>query len=149
MSYIDEITIQEFKTYFARMFPFAPATDPNNQEYITDADIQIAFGQAKVNFPIALFDEENGKIAFLFLVAHYLCMDMQMAQSGINSTAQYMVTSKSVGDVSASYGVPQKLLNNPLYNYLSTTQFGMKYLSLLYPRTIGAMNVVLGGTTIR
>jgi hypothetical protein len=25
----------------------------------------------------------------------------------------------------------------------------MKYLSLLYPRTVGAVNVVLGGTTIR
>ena len=149
MSYIDEITIQEFKTYFARMFPFAPATDPDNQEYITDADIQIAFGQAKVNFPIALFDEENGKIAFLFLVAHYLCMDMKMAQNGLNQQEQYAMTSKSVGDVSASYGVPQKFLNNPLYNYLSTSLYGMKYLSLLYPRTIGAMNVVLGGTTIR
>lgn len=149
MSYIDDITTDEFKTYFARMFPFAPDSDPNNQEYITDTDIEMAFAQAKVNFPVKLFDEENGKIAFLFLVAHYLCMDMQMAQAGINSTAQYVVTSKSVGDVSASYGVPTKLLNNPLYNYLTTTQFGMKYISLLYPRTIGAVNVVLGSTTVR
>lgn len=131
------------------MFPFAPDSDPDNQEYITDTDIEMAFAQAKVNFPVNLFDEENGKIAFLFLVAHYLCMDMQMAQAGINSTAQYVVTSKSVGDVSASYGVPTKLLDNPLYNYLTTTQFGMKYISLLYPRTIGAVNVVLGSTTVR
>ena len=131
------------------MFPFAPDSDPNNQEYITDTDIEMAFAQAKVNFPVNLFDEENGKIAFLFLVAHYLCMDMQMAQAGINSTAQYVVTSKSVGDVSASYGVPTKLLDNPLYNYLTTTQFGMKYISLLYPRAIGAVNIVLGSTTVR
>lgn len=148
-SYIDNITIDEFKTYFARMFPFAPASDPNNQEYITDEDIQVAFGQAKINFPIKLFDEESGKVAFLFLAAHYLCMDMQMAQAGINSTAAYIVTSKSVGDVSASYGVPTKLLNNPLFNYLTTTQFGMKYLSLLYPRTVGAVDFVFGGTTVR
>lgn len=148
-SYIDNITVTDFKTYFTRQFPYAPVDDTNNQEYITDSDITTAFGQAKINFPIALFDEETGEIAYLFLTAHYLCMDMQMAQSGINSTAQYMVTNKSVGDVSASYGVPQKLLNNPLYNYFSTTQFGMKYLSLLYPRTVGAVNVVFGGTTIR
>ena len=149
MSYIDNITIAEFKTYFSRQFPYAPATDPTNTDYITDADITTAFAQAKVNFPINLFDESNGTIAFLFLAAHYLCMDLQMAQSGINSTGQYLITSKSVGDVSASYGVPTKFLNNPLLNYLSTTQFGMKYISLLYPRTIGSTACVLGGTTIR
>lgn len=148
-SYIDEITVSQFKTYFNRQFPYAPADDPTNQDYITDTDIEVAFGQAKINFPIKLFDEESGTIAFMFLVAHYLCMDMQMAQSGINSTSQYIMTSKSVDGVSASYGVPNKFLTDPFLNYFSTTQFGMKYLSLLYPRTVGAVNVVLGGTTIR
>lgn len=148
-SYIDNITVEQFKTYFQRQFPYAPVDDPTNQDYITDNDIEVAFGQAKINFPIKLFDEESGTIAFMFLVAHYLCMDMQMAQSGINSTSQYIVTSKSVGDVSASYGVPVKFMTNPLLNYFSTTQFGMKYLSLLYPRTIGAVSCVLGGTTVR
>ena len=143
MSYIDDITIDEFKTYFARMFPFAPETDPTNQEYITDADIQIAFGQAKVNFPIALFDEENGKIAFLFLVAHYLCMDMQMAQSGINSTAQYMVTSKSVGDVSASYGVPQKLLNNLDLLHSHNNINRLYYFALLHCQPLLLLNTIL------
>ena len=148
-SYIDSITVEDFKNYFTRQFPYAPADEPNNQEYITDADITVAFGQARINFPIKLFDEESGRVAFMFLVAHYLCMDMQMAQSGIASTGQYIITSKSVGDVSASYGVPNKFLTDPFLNYFSTTQFGMKYLSLLYPRTVGAVNVVLGGTTIR
>lgn len=148
-SYIDEITVEQFKTYFSREFPYAPANDPTNTEYITDADITRAFGQAKVNFPIYLFDKEYGTIAFLYLVAHYLCKDMAMAQSGINSVGQYIVTSKSVGDVSASYGVPTKFLNDPILNYFSTTDFGLKYLSLLYPRSIGAVNYVLGGTTVR
>ena len=148
-SYIDEITVEQFKTYFNREFPYAPASDPTNTEYITDADITRAFGQAKVNFPIYLFDKENGTIAFLYLVAHYLCKDMAMAQAGINSVGQYIVTSKSVGDVSASYGVPTKFLNDPILNYFSTTDFGLKYLSLLYPRSIGAVNYVLGGTTVR
>lgn len=148
-SYIDSITVTDFKTYFTRQFPYALVDDPNNQEYITDADITTAFGQAKINFPVRLFDEETGRIAYLFLTAHYLCMDMQMAESGIASTGQYIITSKSVGDVSASYGVPNKFLTDPFLNYFSTTQFGMKYLSMLYPRTVGAVNVVLGGTTIR
>lgn len=149
MSYIDEISVETFKTYFSREFPYAPASDPTNEEYITDADIVRAFGQARINFPLNLFNEENGTIAFLYLTAHYLCKDMAMAQSGINSVGQYIVTSKSVGDVSASYGVPTKFLNDPILNYYSGTDFGLKYLSLLYPRTIGAVNFVLGGTTVR
>jgi len=149
MSYIDEITVEEFKTYFSREFPYAPLSDLTNTDYIIDADIEKAFGQAKVNFPIRLFDEENGKIAFLYLVAHYLCKDMAMAQAGINSVGQYLMASKSVGDVSASYGIPTKFLNDPTLNYYSTTDFGLKYLSLVYPRTIGAVGFVYGGTTIR
>lgn len=148
-SYIDTITVSEFKTYFSREFPYAPTDDPNNQEYITDDDITRAFGQARINFPISLFDETNGTIAFLYLTAHYLCKDMAMAQAGINSVGQYIVTSKSVGDVSASYGVPTKFLNDPILNYYSGTDFGLKYLSLLYPRTIGAVDFVFGGTTVR
>ena len=76
-SYIDSITVEDFKNYFTRQFPYAPADNPNNQEYITDADIKVAFGQARINFPIKLFDEESGRVAYMFLVAHYLCMDMQ------------------------------------------------------------------------
>lgn len=146
----NDVTVDDFKAYFDRAFPFAPEDDPDNKEYIRDTDIEIAFQQAKVNFNSSIWsDYDSAKIAYLFLTAHYLCMDMRMAQSGLASSGAFTMSSKSVGDVSASYAIPQAYLDSPALNYLTSTEFGLKYLSLLYPRTIGSVNVVLGTTTVR
>lgn len=146
----NSVTVNDFKSYFDRHFPFAPATDPDNPEYVRDKDIEIAFKQAQVNFNKTVFgNDDDTKIAYLFLTAHYLCMDMRMAQTGLASVGQYLLSSKSVGDVSASYSIPQAYLNSPLLSYLTSTEFGLKYISLLYPRMIGSFNIALGATTVR
>lgn len=144
----DSVTVADFKYYFARCFPFAPATDPDNVEYIRDIDVQMAFGQAKINFNPSLFDtDESAKIGYMYLTAHYLCMDMQMAQSGINSVGTFVISQKTVGEVSASYSIPRKYTQSPYTSYLTTTQFGMKYLSLVIPRITGAIGLVKGTVT--
>lgn len=146
----DDVTVTDFKAYFDRHFPYAPPDDPNNQEFVRDVDIQIAFDQAKVNFNNGIWDTlDSAKLAYLFLTAHYLCMDLRMAQSGLASSGAFTMSSKSVGDVSASYAIPEAFLNSPILNYLTSTEFGLKYLSLIYPRTIGSASVVLGATTVR
>ena len=148
--YIDTITAQHFKDYFDRGFNYAPASAPDDPQYIRDSDIENALEQAGVNFNESLWDDDSQrKLAFLFLAAHYLCMDMKMQQAGINSTSQFMIAAKSVGDVSASYAIPQTFLNSPIYSYYTTTQFGMKYISLVYARTIGRVSVIFGATTTR
>ena len=146
----DDVTVSDFKAYFDRHFPYAPIDKPNDPEFVRDSDIQVAFGQAKINFNKGVWDTyDSAKIAYLFLTAHYLCMDMRMAQSGLASSGAFTMSSKSVGDVSASYAIPEAFLNSPILNYLTSTEFGLKYLSLLYPRTIGSATVVLGTTTVR
>lgn len=142
------VTVSEFKTYFDRAFEYAPNDDPNNKNFIRDKDIENAFAQATLNFNEGLwYDESDKKLAFMFLTAHYLCMDLQMAEAGINSTGQFTMSSKSVGSVSASYTIPQMYQNDPLLNYFSQTQFGCKYLSMLIPRAVGRIAVVRGTTT--
>lgn len=146
----NSVSVDDFKEYFDRHFPFAPDKDPDNLGYIRDKDIEIAFQQAQVNFNSGIWDDnDSAKIAYLFLTAHYLCMDMRMAQSGLASSGAFTMSSKSVGDVSASYAIPEAFMNSPILNYLTSTEFGLKYLSLLYPRTIGSATVVLGTTTVR
>lgn len=142
------VTVAEFKTYFDRAFEYAPVSDPNNKDYIRDKDIQDAFAQANLNFNVALWDnEDDKKLAYMFLTAHYLCMDMQMAEAGINSTGQFQMSSKTVGSVSASYEIPEIYKSDPLLNYFMQTQFGCKYLSMLIPRAVGRIAVVRGTTT--
>ena len=143
-----DVTVEDFKHYFDRHFPFAPADDPDNKEYIRDRDIELAFKQAQVNFNRALWsDPEQAKVAYLFLTAHYLCMDLQMAQAGINSIGHFIVSQKTVGEVSAIYSIPYRYTQSAYTSYLTGTQFGMKYLSLLLPRITGAVGLVKGTIT--
>ena len=141
-------SVTDFKTYFDRAFDYAPTTDPNNKAFIRDKDIEDAFAQADLNFNESLWDDEDDKkLAFLFLTAHYLCMDMQMSVKGVNSDSQFPMTSKNVEGVSASYSIPDLYQNDPILNYFSQTQFGCKYLSMLVPRAVGRIAVVRGTTT--
>lgn len=148
---LDDLTVANFKTYFDRAFPYG-ATDAE----IRDADIQKAFDQACAvfnpgiypTFPSPATDLQQPEvIAYLYLTAHYLVQDIKMGQQGLSSFGEFMVTSKSVGSVSVSYGIPEKFLNNPNFSYFITTTFGLKYLSLTTPYLVGNMTTVQGCTT--
>lgn len=122
-------------------------TDGNKYDYITDEDIEKAYGQARTTFNIDLFinDKEKLRIAYLLLTAHYLVMDLNMSNG--NGASNFLITSKSVDGVSASYGIPQKYLNNPFLYYLAGSSFGLKYLQYLIPLMIGNIRVIGGQTT--
>lgn len=120
----------------------------NIYDYITDNDLYKAFGQARNSFNIKLFiaNQDKMETAFLLLAAHYLVMDLNMSNG--NGVGSFLITSKSVDGVSASYGIPQKYLQNPYYSYFANTAFGMKYLQYLIPLTIGGIYTIRGTTTI-
>lgn len=135
-------TVSDFKAYFFRDFPYGSTLDT-----VTDADIQKAIGQTTVNFNESLFSsQDNYTTSFLFLTAHYLCMDLQMSAQGILGSGTWLTTSKSVGSVAESFGIPQRILDNPELSYLSKTKYGMKYLSLILPGLAGQMFPVFGRT---
>ena len=121
-------------------------TEGNIYDYITDNDIEKAFGQARTSFNIDLFinNKETLKIAYLLLTAHYLVMDLNMSNG--SGASNFLITSKSVDGVSASYGIPQKYLNNPYLAYLAGSSFGLKYLQYLVPLMIGNIKVIGGAT---
>jgi len=122
--------------------------DIEYNDYINDTDIEKAFLQAKNMINIKIFgnNEDLLKMCFLMLSAHFLIMDLNMSNG--NGASSFLMTSKSIGSVSASYGIPQKILNNPNYTYLASTQFGLKYLQYIMPQLIGNMIVLKGGTSL-
>lgn len=137
------ITVAEFKTWFSRDFPFS--SDVN--QGITDDDISKAFAEANMNFNYTLWDtEENRKLGFLYLAAHYLVIDMQNSSQGINGRYEGIMSSKSVGSVSVGYTIPDWVMASPIYSLLSQSRYGMKYLSLIIPLMIGNIGVVKGAT---
>ena len=184
----DTVTVEQFKAYFKRDFPYLPVYNPlktywigdivysegnfyksladDNTSplteltkwqkvkgdvlaYITDDDINKAMTQA---YPSAneMFGETcQEKInIYLHLIAFYLVLDIKNASAGVNSGFMGTLSSKSVGDVSESYNVPQWLLENPMYSIYGQNGYGLKYLSLIAPYAAITILFSRGETTL-
>ena len=112
--------------------------------YTRDEDIENAMAEASVNFNESLFDDEQAKLIFLYLTAYYLTYDLQNATGAVQTG---VITSKSVGSVSESYGIPTSFLNNPMYSLYAKNGYGLKYLSLIIPYLQGNLLFYKGAIT--
>lgn len=147
------ITVSEFKNYFKRDFKdvFLPENIDENSnealEYVLDADIEKAINQTNSIINKSLFEDcEILYIAEMFLTAHCLVYDLRTSQSGLASTFEFPLQSKSVSGVSVSYGIPQKFLQKEVFSFFLTSGYGLKYLALLIPRMKGNIRVATGWT---
>lgn len=123
--------------------------DSETNVYVLDSDIEKAYFQAKQFFNPALFDNENDLLSYIcYLIAHYLVIDIQMSQEGVNSTGYYIPNHTTVGDVSESYSNPTNSQGDSFILYqLNQTRYGQKYLSLISPLLVGHFNSIRGTTT--
>lgn len=122
-------------------------TADETDNYIQDDDITNAFAEAQVNYNQSLFGTDAQiKLGYLYLTAHYLCVDIRNSRSGIAATGMFPMTSRTVGSVSESYGIPTAYMDSPIYAIYSQTGYGMKYLSLVLPQLVGNIGAVYGGT---
>lgn len=113
--------------------------------YVSDGDIERARNEAVVNFNKGLAEsKETGRLIFLYLWAFYLAFDLSLAQGGAYGSITYPATSVTVGSVSESYYVPKAYLEDPILGFYARNGFGLKYLSLVYAKTIGNVSVVAG-----
>lgn len=136
-------TIDDFKAYFFRDFPYG--TDMNTS--VLDADIGKAYGQTNVNINQALFaNQADYNIGYLLMAAHYLVIDLRMSSQGLSGTYEWMTTSKSVGSVSESFQIPQRILDNPYFAMLTQTNYGAKFLQLVLPQLTAQVFNAFGRT---
>lgn len=143
---VNDITIDDFKAHFFRDFKYGVLGE--SCDVVVDEDLSKAFVEAKINFNIALWsDQDEMKIAFLYLSAHYLVVDLQAAKEGVNSSSAFPVNSRSVGSISESYQVPEWVSSNPYLAHFAQTRYGLKYVSLVRPRLVGNVAVYTGATT--
>lgn len=188
-SIFDTVTIEQFKAYFDRDFPFLPlynelktywigdlvfeddnfyqSLEDDNEghplnnttywkkvkgdkyAYITDEDIEKAMTQARPNANEMFGATCNEKLnIYLHLIAFYLVFDMKNAATGINSSYLGTLASKSVGDVSESYNIPQWMLEDPMFSIYSQNGYGLKYLSLIAPYLAITLLFSRGETTL-
>jgi len=123
------------------------AVNLSQADYVLDADIDKALAQALGFTNPEIFESDTIKEdAFLYCTAHYLVMDIRMAESGLDSRAEGVVSSKNVGSVSVSYALPLAFTNDPTWNYFAQTEYGKKYLSYVIPRVTGLPGIAVGDT---
>lgn len=123
-------------------------TNDSVNNYIQDSDIERAFLEAKLNFNPAFWtDDKTAIMVYLYLVAHYLVVDLNNASNPLGMGFMGFTQSKSVGSVSESYGIPQWMLNNQILSQFAMTGYGRKYLSLIQPYLIGNIILSPGRTT--
>lgn len=148
------ITTDQFKARFYRDFTFANQNPnqqqpvPANTDLVQDLDITNAFADAQVLLNQGLFSDDNTiTLAYLYLSAHCLCLNIKASDAGINSggTGAFPVTSRSVGSVSESYQVPDAYKDDPILGQYAQTAYGQKYLAMVLPQLRGNIVAIAGG----
>lgn len=134
--------VSDFQSYFYRDFPFGES-DPNTS--VLALDVTNAFQMTNFNINQALFPcQSDYTIGYLLLSAHYLVTNLRNSSQGLKGKFTWLEQSKGVGSINSSYGIPQRILDNPYWTQLMTTNYGAQYLNLILPQLAGAVYVAYG-----
>lgn len=136
-------TIAQFQAQFVRDFPYG--TDPNTS--VLPVDITNAFNLVDMAINQALWDNQTAyNIGYNYLAAHFLVLNLRASSQGINGQYNWMQNSKSVGSVSESFTIPQRVIDNPDFAQYFKTNYGAMYMQLLWPKLCGQIFTVFGHT---
>lgn len=148
---MDKPTVDEFKTFFSRDFPFQPPVTPpevvNPEQYVQDSDVEKAFLMTNLKFNEEFFaTQEEYTMGYMYLAAHTLAVNLRNSNGGFNSTFTWASSSQSVGSVSISSSVPDSIAKNPLYSWLVSTNYGLEYLMMILPNLVAPFGIARGAT---
>lgn len=154
----DEVYYSTNGLFYIAMSTFSgiePTSDPSAWQlyddsvdnYVTTSDIQRAMDEADCIFNPNLAGNENQKLQqYMYLTAHFLCLDKRMIATGISGESKGQVTSVSVGSVSESYQIPEAWTSNMMFFPFTTTSYGLMFLSFVTPSLVGNVAIVQGAT---
>lgn len=132
-------TPAQFKDYFDRgQFTYG-ASVPS----IRDKDITSAIAEANAVFNPSLYPDEMREIAFMYLTAHYLLLDVSASFSG--GAPSFVQTSRSADGISEAVHLPAWMIDGD-FAFYATTYYGQKWLYLTSPYLGGAISAVGGAT---
>lgn len=114
----------------------------NFDSFVMDSDIEEAMNEAQAWFPEhAPMIHEEYVTCFLLLTAHFLIKDWQATHQGMNASGSSgILTSRTVGKMSAGYAVSTLLQQYPQWQALVDTWWGLKAVTIMARYNVG--NVV-------
>lgn len=123
--------------------------DVNLDSFVMDSDIEEAMGEAAAYFPeYAPMVHDEYVTCFLLLTAHFLIKDWQATHQGLNASgASGILTSRTVGKMSAGYQVSTLLQMYPQWQALIDTWWGLKAMTLMARYNVGNVMGVQGEFT--
>ncbi len=148
--------VADFKAQFVREFVYESGLDS-----VTDPDIQRALNEAGIMFNPGLWDSttlvgtsSEGGIAYLYLAAHLMVVNIQDMAGGLSARARGRGTRNSPTGVAVASGVgpanvtyqapPPRVAENAVLLDLFRTTFGQRYMAMMEPRLIANVAVVSG-----
>lgn len=135
-------SVADFKAFFERDFPYG--TDINTS--VTDSDITKAFLFTNAAINSGFFNDQGQyTIGYLLLTAHNLVTNITSG-AGFSGSFSFLTQSQSVGSVSASYVVPQRILDSPQWAMYFRTNYGAQYMDMIMSQLAGAVFTVAGST---
>lgn len=136
--------IATFQSFFNRDFPYGNS----DLTTVQDIDINKALIQQQNTINPVLFPTQAIYTqGALLLAAHYLVENLRASSQGIAGKFEWLQTSKGVSNVSSSYQIPERILENPQLAVLADTRYGTQYLFLILPFLTGNMFAVQGVVT--
>jgi hypothetical protein len=113
--------------------------DNSNADKVSDFDIAGAQAKAMLfNVAQGIFASQAAfTTAYNLLSAHYLCETLLAAGTGLSGKAEWLTNSKTVGNVTESYAIPDRIMRSPYLSKLSKTTYGSQFLELVSPQLIG------------
>lgn len=136
-------SVADFKNQFTRDFPYGTDADVS----VLDQDIASSFLYSNASINQELWaDQGTYTLAYLLLSAHFMVMNLRASSQGINGQYNWAQNSKSVGSVSESFSIPERISNNPALMAYTKTNYGAQYLNLLWPVLLGQVFAISGTT---
>lgn len=136
-------SVADFKNQFFRDFPYG--TDLNTT--VLDQDITSAFVLTNININQGLFAAQGFySYGYNLMSAHFLVTNLRSSSQGRNGKFTWLENSKSVGDLAAQFSIPQRVLDNPYWSMLCTTNYGALFLQTVLPQLCGQVFIAYGDT---
>ena len=115
---------------------------------VRNKDIAVALTQAAASINEGLFETQAlWTEAYLLLTAHQLVMMFGASSQGLASQFDWVSNSKSAGNISAAYTIPDRIVQSPTLSIFSKTTYGALYLAIIWPRMIGQIAIAEGATS--
>ena len=138
-------TIRDFKERFNGDFPYGE--DQTRDDIAQDREIIWAIEQAQYRWNQNALPQENLKEPYLLMAAHILVLRLRQRAQGFFSNWEWMTVQNVAGASSLQYMIPKEVKNDPIAQWLSTTRYGVDYLTMVWGNRFAARTGLFFGRT--